>query len=135
MKRNMLLAAVLLMCAVSVLSAAELESESEYYYINVPVVKVLQHQDGYVVIYRQAGYKIGSTVIPMKWFKAPENKAQLGYIDKALGPYLTVYYKGPDIERIKLNVPPRRDDPVWGIVPNDSDTAGKFDIDTFSIEY
>jgi hypothetical protein len=108
---------------------------SDLYYISVPVVRVLQHRDGYVVYYQKKGQGIGKTMIPKKWFAGTERKASLGPLEGYMGSYMTVYYNKGEFQRVRLNLPSNPADTVWNGVYTDNNGAEAFNIDTIDIKY
>jgi hypothetical protein len=135
MGKRIVLAAV---CLAFVCSAAMWATEtttSDLYYINVPIVRVLQHRDGYVVYYQKKAQGIGKTYIPKKWFAKTERKAYLDPLDGYMGSFLTIYYNQGEFQRVRLNLPTDPRHAVWGGVYNGNDGAELFDIDTIDIVY
>ena len=75
MKKSMLLliSFVLIFGLVAALPVAS--TESEFYYVNVQILKIFPHKLGYYVIYRRAGLKTGEVYIPQKWFDRRDQRA------------------------------------------------------------
>ncbi|MDR1748480.1 MAG: hypothetical protein LBR47_05415 [Spirochaetaceae bacterium] len=123
---------------VFVCSAAMWAAETVYsdlYYIYVPVVRVLQHRDGYVVYYQKKSYGIGKTYIPKKWFSGTGRKATFAPLEGYMDPYMTVYYNKGEFQRVRLNLPSNPSDPIWDGLYTDENSAEVFNIDTISIQY
>ena len=83
-------------------------------YINVPILKILEGRDAYVVIYQTQGVATASTVVPKAWARG--NKLKTRLIRGNLKPFMTVVKDGSDFKRVILNVPKSKADPVWSVV-------------------
>lgn len=91
--------------------------EGSFSYVNVPVLKVMEQRDNYVVYYRQFGTKIGCVSIPREWFKQGQANRK-GYVKplaKNVEPYISLFFSGTEFVRLNLNVPNNKMDSVWGV--------------------
>jgi hypothetical protein len=110
------------------------KSESEYYYVNVPIVKVYPYRRGFVVEYQKTGYGGRGTVyLPLEWFHS-NNEGEAPFKGEliALGtgsswPSLTVYYKNKEFSHVRLYV--RRDatHQSWGNIPQQVNIDDRFE--------
>jgi hypothetical protein len=94
------------------------ENESEYFYVNVPIVRVFPYRKGYVVEYKKSPAGRGRVYLPMEWFSGAAAKGE--YISMPTGtawPYLAIYYKSGEFSHVRLYV--RRDlrHETWGNIP------------------
>lgn len=127
MKRLMSVFAVLALLCVAV-AAQENESgadsgrdESKWgpvSYYNLPIYKVLESKQAYVVIYGKARFGSGSTTIPKKWAKGNvDNPRKLKFrtVTDGLTPFMTVVSENGDFKRVILNMPVSKANHVWGV--------------------
>ncbi|MCR4940300.1 MAG: hypothetical protein K5930_09385 [Treponemataceae bacterium] len=86
-------------------------------YVNVPILKIYDHPNYYIVTYRQNGLGIGQTSIPKEWFKqgSPEKKGLFRNIKGDLNPYLTLWFHNGEFDQIYINCSMNRSDDVWGV--------------------
>lgn len=107
---------------------------SSMFYYNVPIVKVLDSNDAFVVFYQKNIIGTGSTVIPKKWMmgnKDNPKKLKLRFLGKGkLGPLLTVIKKDGEFQKVILTVPKSKGDVTWGVIPR----GAKVDSDKDSLE-
>ena len=116
MKKICFVAVLLLLCASISFAEKKFESGTTSY-VNVPILKIYDHPDYYIVTYRQNGLGIGQTSIPKEWFRqgSPEKK---GKIRKAIGnvnPYITLWFSEGQFYYIYINVTSDRSDNIWGV--------------------
>jgi len=101
-------------------------------YSNVPVLKILEGKDAYVVIYQKYKYGAGSVVIPKKWARGnPESPRKLKFrpTQPAVGSYLTIVKKDGEFSKVILNTTMNKQDSVWGVVDYHKEIEGS-DKDT-----
>ena len=124
MKKLLVLFAIL--TAFSVAAFAEEEKSSDGWsplsYVNIPVLKVLEGTEGYVVIYQKNHTGVGNTVIPKAWAKGDvENPKKLKFRKLKPGllkPYMTVVKKDGEFHRVILTLPMNKSHEVWGSTRN-----------------
>ena len=106
-------------------------------YFNVPLYKVLQTEDAYVVIYAKNKVGAASTTIPKKWAKGnTENPRKLKFrtVRGTLQPFMTIVKDNGKFLRVILSVPPTKNTDFWGLAdPNkvtdtDKDTLEELDL-------
>ena len=106
------------------------ENWSDMTYANVPIYKILDSKDGYVVIYGKNKIGTGTTVIPKKWVRSTKESPCKLKLVKLYGgilkPFMTVVKKGGEFHHVVLTIPMNKNDPVWGILENGAD-AGNAD--------
>ncbi|MBC6719395.1 hypothetical protein H9I36_02565 [Treponema sp. Marseille-Q4130] len=139
MKKIALSFAVIMLCAAALTAQKTTQPKldeskwSSVTYFNVPLYKVLQTEDAYVVIYAKNKVGAGSTTIPKKWAKGnTENPRKLKFrtVRGTLKPFMTVVKDGGKFVRVILSVPPTKDTDFWGIADPDKVT----DIDKDTLE-
>ena len=92
---------------------------TEISYVNVPVLKVLEGKDGYVVIYQKNKTGVGNVVIPKKWAHGTtENPRKLKFrsVKNALGAYMTIVKDKGEFKRVILSIPMNKSNSLWGLV-------------------
>ncbi|EID84487.1 hypothetical protein MSI_20360 [Treponema sp. JC4] len=116
MKKLFVLIALAVMFIPS-LSAKSKKSEVTYY--SVPVLKVLDSRDAYVVIYQKNRIGTASVLLPKKWClptKGEAVKLRVRAVNTQNEAYFSVYKRNGEFYRAVLNVPMKKTNPIWGIV-------------------
>lgn len=101
-------------------------------YVNVPIVKILEGKDCYVVLYQKNRVGVGKVVLPKKWAKGtPDNprKLKLRKTPTSMGSYLTVIKKDGQFSRVIINTTLNKKNEVWGVVDYRQEVEGS-DKDT-----
>ena len=133
----------LLIVATSAFAQESTEASSEsgddsYFYMNVPIVTVYDHNQAYIVSYLKGSIGVGECYLPKEWFKTDNvDKCRVRALPKGTQPYMTVVYKNGSIQKIYLNMPTNRRESCWKILSNNVDISDKLntDVSSFSIEY
>jgi hypothetical protein len=127
--------AVVLLCSISV-SAEEYQKDETKWasvsYVIVPVYKILEAKDGYLVVYEKNKAGAGSTVIPKKWANGNiENPRKLSFrsLSGTLQPFMTIITKDGIFLRVILSAPLSKNNAVWGIADYHQNLEGS-DKDT-----
>lgn len=119
MKKIAALVLVIILFSLSFVVAETPEKlvEGSFSYVNVPVIKVLEQRDNYIVYYRQFGSKIGCVSIPRAWFKQgqADRKGFVKPLAKHVEPYISIFFENGEFVRLNLNVPNNKLDSVWGV--------------------
>jgi hypothetical protein len=118
------------------LYAQELDDESEYYYVSVPIEKIYMHREGYIVLYRVGTHRFASAYIPIEWFADPTGKADLITTGSgSLWPNMTVYYRSGVFSHVRLTV--RRDigHETWMIASQYMDVGDRFKVNEINLEF
>lgn len=131
-----------LLCAISVFAAVMTaafavptkhnetheENWSDITYVQVPIYRIFDSKDAYLVIYAKNRLGEGKAVIPKKWAKGnPDNprKLKIRFLDRGrLQPFMTVVKKSGEFKQVILNVPPSKLEPVWGLVDTKKEIEG-----------
>ncbi len=96
------------------------ENWTDMTFTQIPIYKVLDSRDGYVVIYAKNVYEVGKTIIPKKWAKgtadSPKKLTIRSIKAGKLKPFMTVIKKGNEFKQVILTVPLSRSDATWGVV-------------------
>lgn len=88
-------------------------------YVNVPVLKIMDSTDGYLVMYQKYKTGVGTVVIPKDWARGtPDEPRKLKFrnVSSANSAYMTVMKEDGQFLRVVLNVPVSRSNYIWGIV-------------------
>lgn len=94
------------------------ENWSNISYQNIPILKVLEARDAYVVIYQKNSIGVGTTVIPKKWAKGnPENPRKLKFrkIRNPAESFMTIVNKDGKFQRVILTMPLSKQNNIWGL--------------------
>lgn len=100
---------------------------SNFTYQNIPVLKVLEARDAYVVIYQKYHAGTGSVVIPKSWASGnPENPRKLKFRDikNPQNAFMTVVKKGGEFHRVILTIPMSKSNNLWGVIEYSKDVEG-----------
>ncbi len=111
----------------SVTSLSADQKESNLYYVNAQVLKILQHQNGYCVIYRRPGKAAGELYLPKKWFKLHINKAHMEKITQRTNPSISFFIKDGTCEYVKVYAPRNVNSRIWGTFQYPHEYDAKFD--------
>ncbi|MBQ9238204.1 MAG: hypothetical protein IJ191_02665 [Treponema sp.] len=88
-------------------------------YYTVPIVKIYEASDGYLVVYQKNNTGVGSTVIPKSWNRGTADtprKLKFRPTTGTLQPYMSVVSQDGAFLRVILTVPTSRMHHVWGVV-------------------
>ena len=103
-------------------------NSSSISYYNVPILKIYDGKDGYVVIYQKNKTGVGTTVIPKKWLEGnPDNprKLKLRKLEKGLlEPFMTVVKKDGQFLRVILTLPMSKQNSIWGVLDQNQRLEG-----------
>ena len=118
------------------LYAQQNAEEQDLFYINVPIVRVYDHIDAYVVHYLKGNMEVGQVFVPKVWFNQHElNKSRVRPLAKGLDPYMTVIYESGTFRKVFINMPVDRKHSAWKILSRNVDVASKMNTETLEIEY
>lgn len=100
---------------------------SDMTYEIVPILKVMEGRDGYVVIYQKNKVGVANTVIPKKWARGtPESPRKLKFRNSknSKEAFMTIIKKGGEFSRVVLTVPYSKQNAIWGIADYTSKMEG-----------
>jgi hypothetical protein len=113
------------------------ESQSELYYVNIPIEKVYPTRLGYIVMYRSGVNKIATAYIPYQWFRAETSKADL--VQMGAGktwPCMSIFYKEGAFHAVRLYVSAKASHQTWGTIPSNVNLDSRFEgVETLTIDY
>ena len=92
---------------------------SDMTYQNIPILKILEARDAYVIIYQKDKLGSGSVVIPKSWSKgSPENPRKLKFRNSKQNStsYMTVVKDKGEFKRVILTIPMNKALGLWGVV-------------------
>ena len=95
--------------------------------MNVPVLKILEGKDGYVIIYQKNKTGVGNVIIPKNWAHGnPDSPRKLKFrsVKTSLGAYMTVVKNGGDFKRVILSIPMNKSNSIWGMVDSRKNLEG-----------
>ena len=119
MKKRFLILALILCCTFSIFAQKAFEQSSRSY-VNVPVLKVFEHKDAYVVCYVNNNNELQYVSVPKIWFKqgTPDRKAEVRALQNKLGPYMTICFDDGEFYFLYLSMPVSKLDSAWGVIPS-----------------
>ena len=103
------------------------EKWSTMTYVNVPIVKILEARDAYVIIYQKNRIGTSSTVIPKNWLhgsKDAPSKLRLRKTKYVNGAYMTVVKDKGEFVRVVLTAPMEKNNSLWGVVARGKQVDG-----------
>lgn len=109
--------------------------ESDYYYVNVQILKIFPHKLGYYVIYRRAGLKTGEYYIPQTWFARTDQRAVLNLTDANIDPYLSIMIKKGEFDHVRVIAAKNINHPTWGTISPGADVGDKFKVEKLALEF
>lgn len=88
-------------------------------YENIPVLKILEAKEAFVIIYQKNKIGTGTTVIPKSWARGnPENPRKLKFRNtkNPNNSFMTIVKKGGEFRRVILTIPMSKRNAMWGVV-------------------
>lgn len=113
-------------------------NDGEYFYQNMPLEKIYQYRDGYILIYRSGINSLAKAYIPMEWFDVGNKKAELIWLPQGRSswPYLMVFYKGGEFSHVRLYAHTNLNSGTWGRVPQNVNLDRYFEgIEKIQLKY
>ena len=116
MKKFCLIAILLLVCVSFAFTEKKFDPGTTSY-VNVPILKIYDHPEYYIITYRKNGLDLGQTSVPKEWFRqgSPERKGKFRSIIGNVNPYITLWFSNGEFFSIYVNVSSNRADNVWGV--------------------
>lgn len=88
-------------------------------YETIPIHKVLDSKDAYIIIYAKHKVGVGQTVIPKKWAKFTPGESRKLTLRKLpngkLKSFMTVVKKEGNFHKVILTIPMDKKNSVWGV--------------------
>lgn len=94
------------------------EKWSDITYENIPILKILEARDGYVVIYQKNKIGAGTVVIPKSWAKGTvesPRKLKFRNIKHPNESFMTIVKKGGTFSRVIITAPLKKNNDMWGL--------------------
>ncbi|HNY17152.1 MAG TPA: hypothetical protein PKL75_06855 [Treponemataceae bacterium] len=137
MKKSILvlLSFILVFGLFAALPAASESKESEFYYVNVPILKIFPCKLGYYVIYRRAGLQTGEYYIPQKWLDRRDSRAVMNLTEQNVSPYLSIMMKNGEFDHVRIVASKDINHPTWGQINQSSIPAEKFNVEKLALEF
>lgn len=105
---------------------------SEMSYVNVPIVKVYEGKEAYIVLYLKNKVGVGKVVIPKAWAKATKDtpkKLKFRNAKTENSSYMCIQKKNGDFHRVILTVPASKSSSIWAVADYHKEIEGS-DKDT-----
>ena len=96
-------------------------------YVNVPVLKILEAKNGYMVVYQKNKTGVGNVILPKNWIHGnTENPRKLKFrqVNTAVGAYMTIVKDGGEFKRVILSVPMDKTNSIWGLADTRKNLEG-----------
>jgi len=93
--------------------------ESSISYVNVPILKVLEGREGYVIVYQKNQIGVGNVVIPKKWLQSSKEepgKLKIRTAKTSNSSYMCIVKKDGEFQKVILNVPTNKSNAIWGVI-------------------
>ena len=131
MKKFVISLALIFCCTFSIFAQKAFEQSSKSY-VNVPILKVFEHREAYVVAYVNNANKINYVSVPKIWFKqgSPERQAEVRPLQKNLGPYMTICFEDGEFYFLYISMPVSKLDSTWGVFPTGQGLPPEIDPQT-----
>ncbi len=100
---------------------------TEISYVNVPVLKILEGKDGYVIIYQKNKTGVGNVILPKNWAHGTPDaprKLKFRQVKTSLGAYMTVVKDSGEFKRVILSIPMNKSNSIWGMVDSRKNLEG-----------
>ena len=100
---------------------------TEISYVNVPVLKILEGKDGYVIIYQKNKTGVGNVILPKNWAHGTPDaprKLKFRQVKTSLGAYMTVVKDSGEFKRVILSIPMNKSNSIWGMVDSRKNMEG-----------
>jgi hypothetical protein len=119
MKKILIFVILAAMCQGAFLFAqGTFRSESEFYYFNVSIERILVYRLGYGVIYRTSSNQMARTFLPRDWFSTIGGRGTIAYLASGREwPSMTVFYRNGEFSHVLLRVRANRAHQTWGVIP------------------
>lgn len=124
-----LIIALVLICCCFALFAEPSYTQSSRSYVNIPLLKVLESTNNYIVVYINNFDKVTYVSIPKAWFKqgVAGQKGKVRALPKKLSPYMTLNFDGGEFVDLSLSMPTSKLDSAWGVFAGGSPMPAEID--------
>jgi len=109
--------------------------EADYYYINVPILKIFPYKLGYYIIYRRSGLQTGEAYIPQPWFAIKDQRATLSLINGQIEPYMSIVLNNGEFDHVRIVASKKLTHPTWGNISPGLDLSEKFKVEKLALEF
>ncbi|HZK19583.1 MAG TPA: hypothetical protein VFC68_02530, partial [Treponemataceae bacterium] len=110
------------------------DKKSSITYQTVPILKIYDAADAYLVLYQSSQANIARVAFPKEWFKTRDIRAHIRDTSEKIGSFLTVFYKDGVFYRLTVSVSLDRRNDVWGII-DQKDISNFIVDDTYVLQY
>ena len=112
-------------------------TETDMYYINVPIEKIYQTSLGYVILYRKGTNQLGTVSVPNEWFTDAAGRAEMMRLPSGPDwPTMSVFFKNGEFSHVRIYVHRVSGHRSWGLFPGTVDVRQYFtDTENFNIEF
>lgn len=113
------------------------ENSSDYYYLNIRILKIYPSSSGYIIQYSKGISGVGTVGIPNEWFTHAGGKADIVSLPAGKNwPTMTVFYKKGEFSHVRIYVHKSKAHETWGNIPQSADVSKHFaNTETIKIEF
>lgn len=109
--------------------------ESDFYYVNTPILKIFPHRLGYYIMYRRTNSEIAEAFIPLKWLQPGDQRAVLNLTKANITPYLTFVLKKGEFDHVRITAAMDTNHPTWGVLTSGAQYNDKFGIEKLDLKF
>ena len=109
--------------------------ESDLYYYNMPIVRILEHPRGYYILYRTPSNGIGALCVPWEWFDQNDSRAIYAVARVGVQPYFSFITNNGEFYQIRINGSADKRDETWGKIGSARLPDENFDADSLTLKF
>jgi hypothetical protein len=123
-------AALALAAAAPAFSQARRADPTDAFVKTVPIAKIYTHVLGYRILYFKSTFEYAEMYVPIGWFKAGVEKAEIIQGNEPSYPYFTLVWADGKFDHVRLYVRDSLMHPSWGELTavDASQIAGNFNV-------
>ena len=107
----------------------------DFYYYNLPIVRIFRHNRGYYIVYRTHGAGFAAMCVPWEWFSNNESRAVYMPVKAGIQPYVSYITNNGEFYQIRINAPADTKDAIWGKIGPNNVPNENFDVDTLTLKF
>ncbi len=111
------------------------EEDLDLYYINLPIVKIFTHPEGYYILYRSSNLKIGKLYIPWEWMDYRDQRAVYDTVGTGVNPYISYVINNGSFYQLRIKASANLFHPTWGVIGASEIPDENFDVESVNINF
>jgi len=100
----------------------------------VPIVKIYEVKDAYLVFYQSGEWDIAKVAFPKEWFKQGDTRGTMRNTPPKLDAFLTIFYTDGKFSNATISAPFNVQNSIWGVLEN-KDISQFMADDSFVLQY